>query len=153
MKKEHVRLSDEDLLIIDQLLSKGDLPVRKQKRALGLRELHRGKTYSEVAAMLNMSYPAVQSWGKKYQEQGLSFLDDKPRPGRPTEISGIAKGKVTALACSKPPKGYQRWSLRLLADKAVELKLVDHLSHSEAGKILKKTNCWFIGKDNGVSDN
>jgi len=152
MKKEHVRLTDEELSYIDQLLSKGNLPVRKQKRAIGLRELHRGKTYREVATMLGMSYPAVHSWGKKYREEGLAFLDDKPRPGRPTEITGIAKGKVTALACSKPPKGYSRWSLRLLADTAVELELVEHLSHSEAGKILKKTAFQFIEKDNGVFD-
>jgi len=153
MKKEHVRLSDEDLAFINELLCKGDLPVRKQNRALGLRELHRGKTYQEVAILVNMSYRTVHSWGKKYKEEGLLFLDDKPRCGRPPEISGEAKGKIIALACSKPPKGYQRWSLRLLADKAVELKLVDHLSHNEAGNILKKTNCSLIAKDNGVSDN
>ena len=150
MKKEHVRLSKEDLAKIDELLSKGNLPARKQNRALGLRELHRGKTYIEVATLLNMSYPTVHSWGKKYLEDGLAFLDDKPRSGRPSGITGEAKGKITALACSKPPKGYQRWSLRLLADRAVELKLVDHLSHTEAGKILKKMNYSLTEKDNGA---
>jgi transposase len=152
MKKAHVHLTAEDLAFINELLSKGNLPVRKQRRAIGLRALHRGKTYQEVANLLNMSYRAVHAWGKKYQLEGLNFLDDKPRCGRPAEISGEAKAKITALACSKPPKGYQRWSLRLLADRAVELNLVDHISHNEVGKILKKTNYNPIEKDNGVSE-
>lgn len=151
MKKQHVELTDSDLDFLNELLSKGDLPVRKQRRAIGLRELHRGKTYQEVADLLNMSYPAVHTWGKKYRKEGLTFLEDKQRSGRPIGISGEDRAKVTALACSTPPKGYARWSLRLLADRLVELEIVESISFKQVGNILKKTNCSLTEKDNGAS--
>jgi hypothetical protein len=58
---------------------------------------------------------------------------------------------VTALACSEPPEGHARWSLRLLADKLVELEHVDSISHKTVGEILKKTNLSLTSKDNGAS--
>jgi hypothetical protein len=67
------------------------------------------------------------------------MLFDQPRSGRPPEIDGAQRAKVTALACSDPPAGYARWSLRLLADKAVELAYVEHISHTQVAEILKKT--------------
>lgn len=152
MKKQHVELSPKDLETLNELLSKGNLPIRKQRRAIGLRELHRGKTYQEVAILLNMSYPAVQSWGKKYKLEGLGFLEDKPRSGRPIGISGADRAKITAIACSTPPNGRARWSLRLLADKLVELEIVESISFKQVGNILKKINYSLIEKDNGVSE-
>ncbi|MBI1878203.1 MAG: helix-turn-helix domain-containing protein, partial [Chloroflexi bacterium] len=65
---------------------------------------------------------------------------DKPRSGRPIEIDGRQRATITALACSTPPLGYGSWSLRLLADKAVELEYCEHISHSQVGDILKKTS-------------
>ena len=59
--------------------------------------------------------------------------------GRPIEIDGQQRAKITALACSQPPEGYAQWSLRLLADKAIELGYVEEISHTEVRKILKKT--------------
>jgi transposase len=82
----------------------------------------------------------TSTWADKYKEAGLQFLTDKPRSGRPTVINGLQRAKITALACSDPPEGYERWSLRLLADKAVELKLVESISYGEVRLILKKTN-------------
>jgi transposase len=75
-----------------------------------------------------------------YKEKGLKVLEDEPRSGRPIQIDGEQRAKVTALACSEPPEGYARWSLRLLADKAVELGYFEHLSHTEVADILKKTS-------------
>jgi hypothetical protein len=68
------------------------------------------------------------------------MLQDKPRTGRPVEIDGKQRAQVTALACSEPPEGYARWSLRLLADKVVQLEYCEHISHTEVAEILKKTN-------------
>jgi putative transposase len=87
-----------------------------------------------------VNYNTVATWRDAYQEAGLTMLQDKPRPGRPVVIDGTQRAKITALACSTPPQGHARWSLRLLADKAVELGYVEHLSHDHAGIILKKTN-------------
>lgn len=150
MKKQHLQLQDSERNYLNAMLSKGNLNTRVQKRALGLLELDKGKSYQEVAKLFNMSYPAVHSWGKKYRSEGLAFLQDKPRSGRPVELSGEQKAQITAIACSEPPKGYARWSLRLLADRIVELDLVDEISHTEVGRILKKMNCSLTGKNNGA---
>jgi putative transposase len=122
------------------LLKKGSLPASRYKRALALLELDRGRTFTEVAEIVGVTKQTASTWAKKYKIAGLEFLTDKPRPGRPTIIDGLQRAKITALACSNPPEGYQRWSLRLLADKAVELELVDDISYGEVRLILKKTN-------------
>jgi len=151
MKKQHVELSRKDQSYLESLLSKGTLKVRKQKRILGLLELHRGKTYESVIELLNISRPTIKSWADKYKEEGLVFLNDKPRPGRPVGLSGEDRAKITAIACSDPPDGYARWSLRLLADKLVELEIVDSISFRQVGYVLKKMNCNLIERDSGVS--
>jgi len=103
-------------------------------------ELDRGQTYTAVSKILKVTIPTLSGWAAKYQESGLQVLQDQPREGRPIEIDGEQRAKITALACSEPPEGYAHWSLRLLADKAVELEYCEHISHAEVGKILKKTN-------------
>ena len=140
MKKEHVKLSDADQTYLENLLKKGSLPAQKYKRALALLELNRGRTFTEVAGIVGVTKQTASTWATKYKEAGLEFLSDKPRPGRPTLIDGLQRAKITALACSDPPQGYDRWSLRLLADKAVEIELVESISYGEVHLILKKTN-------------
>lgn len=139
MKKQHVSLSEEDRQYLNNLISKGEQPVRLYKRALALLELDRGKTYTSVAETVGVSQPTASSWAKKYKEMGLLCLQDKPRSGRPTEFDGRQRAKVTALACSEAPEGYGQWSLRLLAEKAVELEYCDSISHTQVANILKKT--------------
>lgn len=140
MKKQHVTLTDDHRTYLRNLIKKGSLPAKTYKRALALLELDRGRTFTEVAKIVGAVYQTVSTWAQKYRDSRLAFLTDKPRPGRPTVIDGLQRAKVTALACSEPPEGYERWSLRLLADKAVELKLVDAISYGEVRLILKKTN-------------
>jgi len=152
MKKQHITLSEKDLEFLENLLSKGTLKIRKQKRAQALLELNKGKTYQVVSDLVNVSHITLSTWANKYQTEGLNFLDDKPRSGRPLGLSGEDRAKVTALACSDAPEGYARWSLRLLADKLVELEIVDTISFKQVGNILKKTNYNRIEKDNGVSE-
>ena len=140
MKKEHVQLSEAHRTYLQELISKGSLPAQTYKRALALLELDRGRTFTEVAPIVGVVIQTVSSWARKYKETGLEVLTDKPRSGRPNEIDGQQRAKITALACSDPPAGYERWSLRLLADKAVELALVESISYGEVRLILKKTN-------------
>lgn len=139
MKKQHVQLSEINRTYLEDLLRKGELPVKIYRRALALLELDRGKTYTAVAETVQVTNITVSTWSKKYREVGLTMLTDQPRSGRPLEIDGAQRAKVTALACSDPPEGYARWSLRLLAEKVVELGYVDHISHTQVGDILKKT--------------
>jgi transposase len=141
MKKAHVQLSKADREYLETLLSKGNLAVRIYKRALGLLELDRGQSYRAAAETVGKDQNTLRQWRDKYQESGLAFLTDQPRPGRPVEIDGLQRAKLTALACSEAPAGYGRWHLRLLAEKAVELAYCEHISHTTVGQILKKTNC------------
>ena len=140
MNKQHITLRDDERATLERLLSHGTLAAKKFKRATALLELDRGKTLQDVAATLQVHYTTVAAWRDTYSATGLTCLDDAPRSGRPVEIDGTARAKITALACSDAPEGHARWSLRLLADKAVESGLCEHVSHTLVGDILKKTN-------------
>ena len=140
MKKQHIQLTQTDRGYLEVLISKGDLKAKIYRRALGLLELDRGKTYTVVSKTLQVTIPTLSSWASEYKESGLQVLKDQPRSGRPVEIDGSQRAKITALACSTPPEGYAQWSLRLLAEKAVKLDYCEHVSHAEVGQILKKTN-------------
>ena len=151
MKKEHLNLSETDRAYLQNLLKAGTLPVRIYKRALALLELDRGRTFTDAAQIVGVTNQTASTWVNKYKESGLDFLIDKPRPGRPTVYDGLTRAKITALACSDAPEGYERWSLRLLADKAVELEIVDAISYGEVRLILKKTNYNPIANAIGLS--
>ena len=140
MNTPHITLGEEDRSTLERLLSHGTLSAKKFKRATALLELDRGKTLGEVAATLQVTYPTVSTWRDRYNASGLSCLDDAPRSGRPVEVDGEQRAKITALACSDAPDGHARWSLRLLAEKAVESALCKHVSHSLVADVLKKTN-------------
>jgi transposase len=140
MKKQHVQLSPSDREYLDTLTSQGAQTAKAYRRAHALLELDRGKTLTEVSKTLRVTLPTISGWAAKYGENGLAVLQDQPRSGRPIEIDGTQRAKITALACSTPPEGYAQWSLRLLADKVVELGYCDHISHTEVGEVLKKTN-------------
>lgn len=140
MKKSHVTLTPEDRTYLKALIRKGHLSARRHNRALALLELADGATIAAVATHLQVSRPTITAWAQRYRRERLKVLEDRPRSGRPIEIDGTQRAKVTALACSTPPEGHAQWSWRLLADKVVELGYCDHISHTEVGLILKKTN-------------
>jgi putative transposase len=140
MRKEHLKLSEEDHSYLTTLTTSGSLKARQFKRAMTLLLLDEGQTLSAVSQALKYCYPRVLALRDNYLANGVACLQEKSRTGRPPLIDGLAKAKVTALACSTPPAGRAVWSLRLLADKAVELDLVEAVSHNEVGRILKKMN-------------
>lgn len=140
MRKEHLKLSEQDYSYLTRQTTSGELKVRKFKRVMTLLWLHQGKTMSEVSKLLNYSYPSVVNLKKNFLANGLKCLEESPRSGRPTVFNGAERAKITALACSETPKGRAKWSLRLLSDKAVELEFVPSISYSKVREILKKTN-------------
>lgn len=140
MKKQHIKLKEEDEKYLEEILSKGKLTAKKYKRATALLEMERGKTLQEIALTLGLNYNTVGQYRDKYNKEGLKFMEDLPRPGRPIEIDGIQRAKITALACSEAPEGRAKWGLRLLAEKVVELGYCEEISHMQVGRILKKTN-------------
>ena len=139
MKKQHITLSDTDRSTLERLLSHGTLSARKFKRATALLELDSGKTLRQVAATLQVTSTTVASWRDGDNTTGLACLEDAPRSGRPIEIDGTQRAKITALACSEAPEGHARWSLRLLAEKVVEAGFCDHRSHPVVADVLQKT--------------
>ncbi len=137
--KHHLHLTDAEMNALTKLISGGHLPAKVFRRATALLELARGKSLVDVARTLNTTHQTVAAWRDSYRTRGLDGLQDQPRSGRPVVIDGTQRAKITALACSTPPQGHARWSLRLLADKAVELEYCEHLSHNTVKEVLKKT--------------
>ncbi len=138
MLKSHIQLSQADKAPLKDLLSKGQLPVKTFKRSQALLALDQGKTLEAVAESIGVVNDTVARWRNEYKTTQLKFLYDKPGSGRPIEISGQQRANITALACSQAPEGHSQWSLRLLADKVVELGYCEHLWYVYAGEILKK---------------
>ena len=140
-KAQPVSLTDDELRSLTTLTRRGTAAARVQTRARILMLLHRGSTPDAVAAALSVGVATVFNVKRRYLGEGLaSALHDKPRPGKPPRISGAARAKITALACSQAPEGHARWTLRLLADRAVTLGLVEAISHNTVKEVLKKTS-------------
>lgn len=138
MKKEHLKLTATDEKYLTEFLTKGQANARVMRRVMALLQLHQGATLQAVADTLNVEHWTVSRWRTQYLKTGLQFLQDKPRSGRPAVIDGEQRAKITALACTTAPAGYSRWSLRLLADKIIELEICERVSHTQVGQILKK---------------
>jgi transposase len=140
MQKTHLNLSDDDREFLRELVKKTNLSVKVFQRAQGLLALDKGQSLQQVAVGVGVNYNTVAVWRERYKQDGLALLNDKPRSGRPPQIDGIQRAQITALAYSTPPEGHGRWSLRLLADKAVQLDYVDTISPKHISTLLKKTN-------------
>jgi putative transposase len=135
-----ISLTDDELRSLTTLTRRGGAAARVQTRARVLILLHRGRTPDAIASALQVGVATVFNVKRRYLSEGLTAaLYDKPRSGKPPSIDGVARAKITALACSQAPEGHARWSLRLLADKAVELGFVEAISHNTVKEVLKKT--------------
>ena len=138
MKKSHLCLTDQDRHALRAMLDKSSLKSRTYKKIQALLELDKGQSYAAVQSMVNLSAVSLGKLTKRYAQSGLDCLYNRPRPGRPIKIQAEQRDQITILACENPPDGHSQWSLRLLADKIVELGYCDEISHTQVGKILKK---------------
>lgn len=144
--KYHVRLSEEDRTTLLDLVSKGSASARSIMRANVLLAADENsssgrKNEIEIAELFHVNKQTVHTIRKQYSEKGLdAAISRKKRETPPVEpkITGEVEAKIIALSCSTPPTGRAKWSLRLLADKAVELQYVDSISHEAVGRLLKK---------------
>lgn len=156
-KKYRVKLSQAQREILKELTSSGTIKVRVYKRARVLLLADEGhsegsKSDKQIATQVGISIPTIHRVRRRFVEEGLEVaLNEKSRPGARPKFRGRQRAAVTALACSEPPEGHARWSLRLLADKLVELEQVDSISYKTVGEILKKTNLSLTSKDIGAS--
>ena len=136
-------LQSTDRIFLENFLKGGTAKVREIKRAQALLKFDAGLSLAQIREELGMGQNTLYILRRTYRKEGLkSSLYDKPRSGRPRGLTGCDRAKVTLLACSKAPAGHAKWTLRLLADKAVELNLIEkgNISYSEVRRTLKKTN-------------
>ena len=143
--KYHIHLSKENRQELETLIHSGESSARTQTRARILlltdESQKKKKGTEEIASALMCSLPTITNIRRKFVEGGLeNALYDQPRPGAIPKITGEVEAQLTMLACSAPPEGRVRWTLQMLADKLVELKLVDSISDVAVMHRLKKMN-------------
>jgi hypothetical protein len=143
-KQMPLYLKPEQREALETLIKSGNAAARTHTHArillLADRSQGQFRTDPEVAASLLCSAGTVANVRKRFLNEGLdAALYDKPRPGRAPKFTGDLEAQVTVLACSDPPAGHARWTVRLLAQQIVELGLVDAIGRSTVGERLKKT--------------
>ncbi|MFK4472567.1 hypothetical protein ABH897_002291 [Paenibacillus sp. RC73] len=145
-QRYRVELTETERKTLQSLVSKGKATARSIRRAQILlwadEQYPIGKMKDlEIAKQLQVHTNTVHLVRKMFAQQGLhAAIERKKRltPPNPPKITGELEAQIIALSCSEPPEGRSRWSLRLLADKAVELKYIDSLSYDTVDRILKK---------------
>ena len=142
-----IELSEQDKTELLDIVTKGSSPARTILRAniLLASDKHSEKylTVAEIANVYHTTPTTVQTVRTSYCEKGLeATINRKKRetPPVPAKVTGEVEAHVIALACGKPPEGYAKWTLRLLADKTVELGYITSISHVTVSNILKKRN-------------
>lgn len=138
--KYPVRLSRKHRSALLRMVSTGTRSARVITHARILLMAHEGMVNTMIAQTLSITTMTVYAVRRRFQTEGLGALYDRPRPGKPRKLDGKAEARLTAIACSAPPKGHARWSVRLLADRLVQLEIVDTISHKTVWETLKKTN-------------
>jgi transposase len=147
-KKYRVTLSDEERDELTALIRKGKASTRKLTHARVLLDVDEsasgsGRTDEQTAQALHLSTRTVERVRERFVEQGLAAaLLPKPSTRRyERAFDGAQEAQLIALACSAPPEGKSRWTLRLLAEQAVELRIIDTVTYESVRQVLKKTNC------------
>lgn len=138
-------LTSEQRAQLETGIKSGNAPARVQTRAriLLLADRSQGawRTDEEIAEALLCSRTTVANIRHRFLEEGLqAALVEKPRPGRAPKITGELEAQISVIACSDPPEGQARWTVRLLTARVIELGLLDAIDHTTIWERLKKTN-------------
>jgi len=143
MKRYVVNLTEDERASLEELTRRARVSGLKRQRALILLKADDGLTDREIADELEVGLVTVERVRKRCIERGIAAtLDRKPQetPSRPRKFDGTSEAKLTQIACSEPPAGQARWTIGLLADKLIELKVFESVSKSSVQRILKKAN-------------
>jgi transposase len=140
MEKRHVvRLTDDQRAALEERFA-GPLTLRQRNRIQVLLRADRGETDSEIAEGLGISKGTVFNTRRRFAAEGLdAALTERPRRGVPAKFDGKAEAVVIALACSKAPQGRARWTAKMLANRLVEMEVVESISEDTILRVLKKT--------------
>ena len=140
-KKYIVDLQGEERTTLQRIIRSGKHSARKISWAHALLKADAGWKDEKIAEALDISLPTVQRIRQRFVEEGLEVAlgahSHKPRPYL-QRLDGEQEAKLIALACSSAPEGYKRWTLRLLAEKVVELQVVEQVSYQTVRRVLKK---------------
>lgn len=147
-KKYVLKLTADERGDLERLVRRGHVAGWKVQRAQALLHCDQGAdgpawTDERVAEAYGVTVRSLESWRKRAVEAGpMALLERKTRitPAATLKLDGEKQARLTALACSKPPDGLARWSLRLLAERLVELEVVEAVSHETVRRSLKKAN-------------
>lgn len=147
MNRYVVTLTEEERNMLSVLASQGSHRSQKILNALLLLACDQGplqslrSTNEEISRVLNVSMRKIDRVKKRFVEDGLETTLNGTKGQRFYEkkADGDFEAHLVALSCSEPPEGFSRWSLRLLADRAVELDYIDSVSHETVRRVLKKT--------------
>jgi len=151
-KKYTVELKEEERSYLREMIRKGTEKARKLTRARILLLSSEGKTDPFIADALGVSIQTVRNIRKRFAQEGLeSALNDRPRPGAQPKLDARGEAFLIALACSDPPQGREHWTMQLLADKLVELGIVESISDETVRRVLKKTVSNPGRRSSGVS--
>lgn len=135
-----VNLTEDERALLQQEVRSGRASARRLARARVLLKADEGLSDPEVAAAVDVGLSTVYRIRQRCVQEGLeAALSERPRSGAPSLLSGKAQAHLIALACSTPPDERHRWTLRLLADRVVELKLAEQCSYETVRRVLKKT--------------
>jgi|SRR6185295_5920023 len=150
-KKYHIQLTNEERFMLEQMLRRGKHSARKLTRARILLKADLGLRDEDIAQEIDTCIPTVERLRKRFAEVRLEALDERPRPGRKPLFEQKGEARLIAEACSTAPSGRKHWTLQLLADRVVELNLVETCSADTVRRILKKTNSSPGSSSNGAS--
>lgn len=145
MKKYKVTLTDEERAQLTEIINKGRVAARKRIHAQILLRADKAKEQSWIDARIAEAYGVntrtVERIRQRFVESGLeaALRPRAPQENRARKFDGKKEAQLVTLACSEAPEGYARWSLRLLADRMVELKYLKSISHEAVRTVLKKT--------------
>ena len=135
-----VTLTEAERTSLHDLTKKGTVAARKLTRAHVLLQADAGATDSTIAQALHIGRATVERVRKRFVQQGVeAALSEQKRPGAKRKLDGKAEATLIAWTCSAPPDDRTCWTMQLLADKLVELKLVDAISDETVRRTLKKT--------------
>ena len=146
-QKYIVKLTEAERYQLKQMLSAGTASVRKVRRAQILLKSDSSPegpnwSYQAICEAFNVSEPTISEVRRTYTEGGWESAVNRKKPEREYEhrLDGVAEAHLMALACTEPPEGYERWTLRLLKDRMIKLLYVENVSHETIRTTLKKKN-------------
>ena len=159
VKKYVVKLSDDERSRLNDLIGKGKSPAKRLLKARILlkadaSEAGSGWSDSRIIEALETCASTVYRVRRQLVEEGFEAVLGRKQRATPAVqriFDGEKEAKLIALACSQPPRGRVRWTLRLLEEKVVELNIVDRASDNTIGRTLKKMSCGPISRNNGSS--